>query len=134
MKNLEREEQLVVFDFGGGTLDVTTLEMVSGIMDVKSSFGDTKLGGKDFDDRMIDLILRKFHATGARTDHLSDVRRELKAFAESAKKDLSTRREAEISVARFGQKGGEMVNLEVRITREEYEDEIASLLDRARTV
>jgi molecular chaperone DnaK len=134
VKNLDQEEQLVVFDFGGGTLDVTTLEMVSGIMDVKSSFGDTKLGGKDFDDRMIDLILRKFHATGARTDHLSDVRRELKAFAEAAKKDLSTRREAEISVARFGQKGGEMVNLEVRITREEYEDEIGSLLDRARTV
>ncbi|MCS6951030.1 MAG: Hsp70 family protein, partial [bacterium] len=60
IENLDIEAQLVIFDFGGGTLDITVLEMVNGVLDVKCSYGDPHLGGKDFDDAVKELLLAKF--------------------------------------------------------------------------
>ncbi len=132
IKNLDLEEQLVVFDFGGGTLDVTVLEMVAGVLDVKSSFGDPYLGGKDFDEALRDLILDKFkkeHPTAVIPDkHLLD----LKATAEGAKIALSRQRSHLLRFSSFATLAGQPVDLEVEISRKEFDDAITPLLDRAR--
>lgn len=86
INNIDLEEQLVVFDFGGGTLDITVLEMVAGVLDVKSSFGDSQLGGKDLDEKMIALILGKFQAEYPDAQISEKSRSALKSVAESAKK------------------------------------------------
>ena len=60
IKNIQAEEQLLVFDFGGGTLDITILEMMGGVMDVICSHGDDRLGGKEFDEVVKNIIIKKF--------------------------------------------------------------------------
>lgn len=134
ISNIDVEEQLVVFDFGGGTLDVTTLEMMSGVLEVKSSFGDTQLGGKDFDEAMIDLILNKFAEAGGNPASPDSARRDLKQPAENAKKELSKRDEAEVRIPRFGFRNGDLIDLQVKVTRSEFEAALEPLLERARDV
>lgn len=132
VRNIDVEEQLVVFDFGGGTLDITVLEMVAGVLDVKASFGDTQLGGKDFDEAMIELILAKF-GTAQRGIAVTDRHRAaLKRPAEAAKIALSKYASHSVRVANFAVAGGIPLDLEVEITREEFERAIVPLLDRAR--
>jgi molecular chaperone DnaK len=133
-EHLEANEQLAVFDFGGGTLDVTILEMVEGILDVKATYGDPKLGGKDFDDVMIGLILEKFIAQhpGAHIGQKS--RAALKPLAKSAKEALSYAGTTTASSANFAVVSGTAVDLEVDINRAEYERRCAPLLQRARAV
>ncbi len=133
-QSLEAEGQIVVFDWGGGTLDVTTLEMMEGVLDIRSSFGDPHLGGKDFDDKMIDLLLQKFAAAGGDCSNQPDPRRTLKQSAETAKKDLTVMPSAPVTVDRFGRKAGEIADLEATVTREEFEAAVGDLLDRARVV
>ncbi|MBW7928094.1 MAG: Hsp70 family protein [Fimbriimonadaceae bacterium] len=133
-QSLDAEGQIVVFDWGGGTLDVTTLEMMEGVLDIRSSFGDPKLGGTDFDDKMIDLLLRKFAAAGGDCSNQREPRRTLKQAAETTKKDLTVMPSASVFVDRFGRKAGEMAALDVSVTRDEFEAAIGDLLDRARVV
>jgi molecular chaperone DnaK len=128
----EGDEQVVVFDFGGGTLDITALEMCDGLMEARSSFGDTKLGGKDFDQVMIDLLLRKFQDQAPNATHSERSFRMLKGYAEEAKIALSGQRSTMIYVPSFAVQGGSPVDLEVSIDREEFEKAASSLLDRAR--
>lgn len=132
IKNIEVEEQLVVFDFGGGTLDITVLEMVAGVLDVKCSFGDPQLGGKDFDQAMIGLLRRKFEVENPGTKISDKAVGELKKKAEEAKKVLSTQRSYEVRIPYFASLNGEPIDLEVEVTRQEFEQEIAPLLDKAR--
>ena len=58
--NLQKDLKILVFDFGGGTLDVTIMEMGGGVFQVKSTSGDTQLGGTDMDNTLIDYILQEF--------------------------------------------------------------------------
>jgi molecular chaperone DnaK len=132
VKNLEAEEQLAVFDFGGGTLDVTVLEMIGGVMDVKCSFGDPKLGGKDFDQLLMDLLLRRFkreHPSATVSDRSLNM---LKTFTEKAKKSLSAYDSFTDTLPFFGLENGQPADLEADLTREEFERLCAPLLDRAR--
>ena len=132
INNIDVEEQLVVFDFGGGTLDITVLEMVAGVLDVKSSFGDSHLGGKDFDETMKALILGKFEAEYPDA-HISEKSRyALKDVAESAKKVLSTQHSHTVFVSNFALQSNELIDLDVEVTRQEFEQAIAPLLERAR--
>ncbi len=133
-QSLEAEGQIVVFDWGGGTLDVTTLEMMEGVLDIRSSFGDPHLGGKDFDDKMIDLLLQKFAAAGGDCSKQFDPRRTLERAAETAVKDLTVSTSASVYVNLFGHKAGEIADLEATVTREEFEAAARDLLDRARVV
>lgn len=130
--NIDREEQLVVFDWGGGTLDITVLEMVAGVLDVKSSFGNPHLGGKDFDEAMIGLIRDKFKADYPDIEIPEKSASKLKELAESAKKVLSAQSSHIVSYANFAIHGSELIDLEVEVTREEFDLAIAPLLEKAR--
>ncbi|MDZ8108075.1 MAG: Hsp70 family protein [Nostoc sp. DedQUE12a] len=130
--NIDTEEQLVVFDWGGGTLDITVLEMVGGVLDVKSSFGDPYLGGKDLDEILINLIRSKFQADYPDVQISDKSASKLKEVAESAKKVLSSQFSHMSSVPNFAVQGSELIDLELEVTREEFERAIAPLLERAR--
>ncbi|AVZ31145.1 Hsp70 family protein [Nodularia spumigena] len=131
IKNIASEEQLVVFDFGGGTLDISVLEMFEGVLDVKSSFGDPQLGGKDFDAVMISLLLQKFAAQYPEVA-VENRETELKGQAEQAKKTLSIEQSCDVRIPYFATKDGKGIDLDVEITRTEFEQAIEPLLERAR--
>ncbi|MDZ8226576.1 Hsp70 family protein [Nostoc sp. ChiVER01] len=131
-KNIDVEEQLVVFDFGGGTLDITVLEMISGLLDVKCSFGDRYLGGKDFDEKLIELILRKFQEEYPNIQISENSQRALKGEAEKTKIILSAHRSHTAHISNFAVRSGEPIDLDVEVTREEFERAIEPLLQRAR--
>jgi len=135
----DAEGQVFVFDFGGGTLDITILEMMEGVLDVKATFGDSELGGKDFDTAVSQLILDRFIAEhpsakvpdGSLDDPHSDLARALKGPAESVKKNLSVETSATVYIENFA-RAARPVDLSVELTREEFEAAIAPLLVRAR--
>jgi molecular chaperone DnaK len=132
IKNIEVEEQLVIFDFGGGTLDITVLEMVSGVLDVKCSFGNPQLGGKDFDEATIKLLLQKLESDRPGVE-ISDIAyRALKEVAEKTKKALSVESFHRVRVPYFATCNGQSIDLDVEITRSEFEMAIAPLLEQAR--
>lgn len=132
VKNIDVEEQLVVFDFGGGTLDITVLEMIAGVLDVKCSFGNPQLGGKDFDEAMMRLLKGKFLAEhpGAQISDKADGA--LKEAAEKTKRVLSTQHSYEIRIPYFAAFNDKSIDLEVEVTRQEFEQAITPLLDKAR--
>jgi molecular chaperone DnaK len=132
--HLEANEQMAVFDFGGGTLDVTILEMVEGILDVKATYGDPKLGGKDFDDIMIQLIMEKFRIQYPNAQIGEKSRAALKPLAKRIKEDLSNVNASTATSVNFTVISGAPVDLEVDITRAEYESRCSDLLQRARAV
>ncbi|MCB1189878.1 MAG: Hsp70 family protein [Leptospiraceae bacterium] len=132
IQNIDTEEQLVVFDFGGGTLDITILEMMEGILDVKCSYGDAKLGGKDFDDIMIGLIVEKFLNSHSKAQITNKERLILKPYAEKAKINLSKHETHLVKVPNFIVQQGLPIDLEVEITKKDFETAISPLLDRTR--
>lgn len=132
VKNIEVEEQLIVFDFGGGTLDITVLEMMAGILDVQSSFGNPFLGGKDFDEAMIALIQHKFEADNPDAQISSMAHRQLKDAAENAKKVLSVQHFHEVRIPFFAAVEGQPIDLEVEVLRQEFEQAIEPLLEKTR--
>lgn len=132
IKNIQVEEQLLVFDFGGGTLDITVLEMMGGVMDVICSHGDPELGGKEFDEVIKSIILKKFKGKhiGFPVTEISDGI--LKATSENVKKKLSTEALAKVYLPKFSVLKGETVDFECTVSREEFEHELSNFLDRAR--
>jgi molecular chaperone DnaK len=128
VRNIDVEEQIVVFDFGGGTLDITVLEMIEGILDVHSSVGDTTLGGRDIDEKLMALILKKFEQSYRPVDLSWQARVELKRQAEAAKCVLSEQTSAQVFVRDIVAD----VNLDVEITRDEFNKTISPILDRTR--
>ncbi|MFQ5702072.1 MAG: molecular chaperone DnaK [Acidobacteriota bacterium] len=122
-----------VYDLGGGTFDVTILQISDGVFEVKSTSGDTFLGGEDFDQRIVDWMVRKFeeeHGLDLRTDKLALQR--LKEGAEKAKCDLSAVETTEISLPFISadQSGPKHLNLE--LTRAAFEEMVADLIERTR--
>jgi len=133
LKNIQAEEQLLVFDFGGGTLDITILEMMGGVMDVIVSGGDDKLGGKEFDEVVKNIIIKKFkgkHPGFPITETSESI---LKGTAEKTKKTLSSETLAKVYLPKFSVLKGETIDFECVVSREEFEHELAPFLDRART-
>ena len=134
IKNIQAEEQLLVFDFGGGTLDITVLEMMGGVMDVICSHGDSELGGKEFDEVIKNIILKKFkgkHIGFPVTEISAGI---LKATSENIKKKLSTEVLAKVFMPKFSVFKGETIDFECTVSREEFEHELAAhLLEKART-
>jgi molecular chaperone DnaK len=130
--HIDTEAQLVVFDFGGGTLDVSILEMMEGVLEVKSSFGDPRLGGKDFDEAMMGLILQKFTAQHGDLPVSEKARGALKAEAEKAKIRLSSADTHAVHLDYFTMADGNPVDLDVTVTLAEFEAAAAPLLARAR--
>jgi molecular chaperone DnaK len=128
-KNIERK--VAVFDLGGGTFDISILEIGNGVFEVISTAGDTFLGGEDFDKRIIDWLV-----FGFAKEHKIDLRRDkmalqrLKDVAEKAKCELSSAKEAEINLPFIISQGGEALHLTRTLTRDKLEELTADLIER----
>ncbi|MBF0572408.1 MAG: molecular chaperone DnaK [Desulfamplus sp.] len=124
------DEKIAVFDLGGGTFDVSILEIGDGVFEVKSTNGDTHLGGEDFDLRIIDYIADEF-----RKDQGIDVRKDkmalqrLKEAAEKAKMELSTAVETEVNLPFITADASGPKHLNVKLTRAKLESLVSDLLD-----
>src|SRR3954469_7532771 len=128
-KNLERK--VAVYDLGGGTFDISILELGNGVFEVISTAGDTFLGGEDFDKRIIDWLV-----FGFAKEHHIDLRRDkmalqrLKDVAEKAKCELSSAREAEINLPFIISKDGAALHLQRTLTREKLEELTEDLVEK----
>jgi molecular chaperone DnaK len=126
-----KEEKIVVFDLGGGTFDVSVLELGDGVFEVKSTNGDTHLGGEDFDNAIVNYFIDEFKKTDGidlRKDNAAMQR--LKDEAEKAKKELSTTTETEINIPFITADADGPKHFELKLTRAKLEDLVKDLLDR----
>ena len=125
------EEKIAVFDLGGGTFDVSVLEIGDGVFEVKSTSGDTHLGGEDFDLRIIEYVadeFKKSQGIDVRGDKMALQR--LKEAAEKAKMELSTSTETSINLPFITADASGPKHLDVRLTRAKLESLVADLLDK----
>ena len=123
---------VAIYDLGGGTFDISILEIHDGVFDVLSTAGDTFLGGEDFDARIIEHLAYEFareHEVDLRRDEMSLQR--LRDAAEKAKIELTTMQETEISLPFiFTKEGGEALHLQTTLTRPIFEELVADLVQR----
>ncbi|SFJ09369.1 molecular chaperone DnaK [Thermoflavimicrobium dichotomicum] len=127
----EEAQTILVFDLGGGTFDVSILEMEDGFFQVVATSGDNHLGGDDFDQVIIDYLVQEFkkeHGVDLRNDNMAMQR--LKEAAEKAKKDLSGVLTTTISLPFLTQVDGVPKHLEMNLTRAKFEELSAHLIER----
>jgi molecular chaperone DnaK len=127
----KKDEKISVFDLGGGTFDVSILEIGDGVFEVKATNGDTFLGGEDFDQRVIDYLadeFRKDQGIDLRNDRMALQR--LKEAAEKAKCELSTAMETDINLPFITADASGPKHLNMKLTRAKLEALCADLLDR----
>ena len=127
----KKDEKIAVFDLGGGTFDISILELGEGVFEVKSTNGDTFLGGEDFDQRIIDYLadeFRKDQGIDLRKDRMALQR--LKEAAEKAKTELSTVTETDINLPFITADQSGPKHLNIKLTRAKLEALCADLLDR----
>ncbi len=127
----KKEEKIAVFDLGGGTFDISILEIGEGVFEVKATNGDTHLGGEDFDLRLIDYLATEF-----RKDQGIDIRNDkmalqrLKEAAEKAKMELSTSMETDVNLPFITADASGPKHLNIKITRAKLEGLVSDLLDK----
>ncbi len=125
------DETIVVFDLGGGTFDVSVLELGDGVFEVKSTNGDTHLGGEDFDNTIVNYFIDEFKKTdGIDLKKDNAAMQRLKDEAEKAKKELSTTTETEINIPFITADADGPKHFEMKLTRAKLEDLVKDLLDR----
>ena len=127
------EEKILVFDLGGGTLDVTIMEFGDGVFEVKSTSGDTQLGGTDMDAALMKYILKKIkeiHGVDLEDDDTAMQR--IRESAEKAKIELSTTIETDIQLPYLTVAESGPVNFSMKITRAELENVVSDLIERCR--
>jgi molecular chaperone DnaK len=128
----KKNETIAVYDFGGGTFDVSILEVGDGVVEVKSTNGDTHLGGDNIDQRIIDWLITEF-----KKDQGIDVSKDqmalqrLKEAAEKAKIELSTLFETEINLPFLTADATGPKHLAIKLTRARFEQMVADILDRS---
>lgn len=126
-----KEEKIVVFDLGGGTFDVSILELGDGVFEVKSTNGDTHLGGEDFDNTIVNYFIDEFKKTdGIDLKKDNAAMQRLKDEAEKAKKELSTVTEYEVNIPFITADADGPKHFELKLTRAKLEELVAPLLDR----
>jgi molecular chaperone DnaK len=127
----KKDEKIAVFDLGGGTFDISVLEIGDGVFEVKATNGDTHLGGEDFDLRLIDYLADEFkkdQGIDLRADKMALQR--LKEAAEKAKMELSTSKETDINLPFITADASGPKHLNIKITRAKLEALISDLLDK----
>ncbi|MBU0994668.1 MAG: molecular chaperone DnaK [Proteobacteria bacterium] len=127
----KKEEKIAVFDLGGGTFDVSVLEIGDGVFEVKSTNGDTHLGGEDFDLRIIDFLateFRKEQGIDIRSDKMALQR--LKEAAEKAKMELSSSLETNVNLPFITADQSGPKHLNIKLTRAKLEDLVEDLLNK----
>src|SRR5712691_3569543 len=128
----KKNETIAVYDFGGGTFDISILEVGDGVVEVKSTNGDTHLGGDNIDHRIIDWLIQEF-----KRDQGIDVSKDqmalqrLKEAAEKAKIELSTLLETEINLPFLTADAAGPKHLAIKLTRARFEQMVADILDRS---
>ena len=126
----DTNEKILVYDLGGGTFDVSILELGDGVFEVLSTSGNNHLGGDDFDNRLVDYIVKEIkdkEKVDLKDDKMAMQR--IKEAAEKAKKDLSGMTSTNISLPFIAQVDGAPVNFEMDITRAKFEDLIKDLVE-----
>jgi len=127
----KKEEKIAVFDLGGGTFDISILEIGEGVFEVKATNGDTHLGGEDFDLKLIDYLADEFNrdqGIDLRSDKMALQR--LKEAAEKAKMELSTSMETDVNLPFITADASGPKHLNIKITRAKLESLVSSLLDK----
>ncbi|RAQ96236.1 molecular chaperone DnaK [Thermogemmatispora tikiterensis] len=129
----KKDERIAVYDLGGGTFDISLLELGDGVFEVKSTNGDTHLGGDDFDQRIINWMAEEFqkeHGIDLRQDRMALQR--LKEAAERAKKELSSSLQTEINLPFITADASGPKHLMVTLTRAKLEQLVEDLIERSR--
>ncbi len=127
------DETVLVFDLGGGTFDVSILEIGDGVFEVKSTHGDTHLGGDDWDQRIIDWMVKDFkaaHGIDLAADRMAAQR--LKEAAEKAKIELSQVQQTQINLPFITATPDGPLHMDVSLTRSQFEQMTADLLERCK--
>ena len=127
------DEKVLVFDLGGGTFDVSVLEIGEGVFEVKSTHGDTKLGGDDWDQRIIDWLVGQFksaHGVDLAADRMATQR--LKEAAEKAKIELSQVQQTQINLPFITATADGPLHLDESLTRAKFQEMTADLIERCR--
>ena len=132
LDKLDKDEKILVYDLGGGTFDVSILELGDGVFEVLSTNGDTHLGGDDFDNKVIDYLAEQFKSENGvdlKDDKLALQR--LKDAAESAKKTLSSANEAQIDLPFIASGDNGPLHLQTSLTRAKFNELTADLIKKA---
>jgi molecular chaperone DnaK len=128
----KKNETIAVYDFGGGTFDISILEVGDGVVEVKSTNGDTHLGGDNIDQRIIDWLIQEFKKeTGVDVSKDQMALQRLKEAAEKAKIELSNTLETEINLPFLTADASGPKHMNVKLTRARLEQMVADILDRA---
>ena len=129
----DKDEKILVFDLGGGTFDVSILELGDGVFDVLSTAGDNKLGGDDFDNKIIDYLIADFkQANGIDLSKDKMAMQRLKDAAEKAKKDLSGVSSTQISLPFITAGDAGPLHLETTLSRAKFDEITADLVERTK--
>ena len=129
----KKDETIAVFDFGGGTFDVSILEVGEGVVEVKSTNGDTHLGGDDIDERLIEWIIEEFKKDqGIDLSHDKMALQRLKEAAEKAKIELSSTMETEVNLPFVTADQSGPKHLAMKLTRARFEQLVEPILARLR--
>ncbi|MGW1752673.1 molecular chaperone DnaK [Streptomyces mirabilis] len=128
------EQTVLVFDLGGGTFDVSLLEIGDGVIEVKATNGDTRLGGDDWDQRVVEHLAQRFKAShGIDLGHDKMALQRLRESAEKAKIELSSSSETAVNLPYITATADGPLHLEEKLTRAQFQELTADLLDRCKT-
>ena len=127
----EKEQKIMVYDLGGGTFDVSIIEIGDGVIEVLSTAGDNRLGGDDFDQKIVDYIVADFKATNG-VDLSADkmALQRVKEAAEKAKKELSTATTTNINLPFISMNASGPLHLDLNLTRAKFDELTSSLVER----
>ncbi|QIK72678.1 molecular chaperone DnaK [Propioniciclava coleopterorum] len=129
----DKEQTVLVFDLGGGTFDVSLLDIADGVFEVKATKGDNKLGGDDWDQRIVDWLVKKFkdaHGVDLSKDKMA--RQRLLEASERAKIELSAAQETEINLPYITASSEGPLHLDEKLSRAEFQRMTQDLLERCR--
>ncbi len=128
----KKDETIAVYDFGGGTFDISILEVGDGVVEVKSTNGDTHLGGDNIDQRIIDWLIQEFKKeTGVDVSKDQMALQRLKDAAEKAKIELSTLLETEVNLPFLTADASGPKHLQIKLTRAKFEQMVDDILQRS---
>ncbi|MCR1823289.1 MULTISPECIES: Hsp70 family protein [Terrisporobacter] len=137
INNLDKEEKILVYDLGGGTFDVSILEMFEGILDVKSSRGNDRLGGKDFDSRIEKYIEKEFERIykqnlyhGIDVQNKLSIKLRVKEAAISAKKELSNQPSTTINIPFITVIDNKPVSISIELKRDKFNELTKDLVEK----
>jgi len=127
----EKEQKIMVYDLGGGTFDVSIIEIGDGVIEVLSTAGDNRLGGDDFDQKIVDYIVADFKgANGVDLSADKMALQRVKEAAEKAKKELSTATTTNINLPFISMNASGPLHLDINLTRAKFDELTSSLVER----